>query len=307
MRKATLLLLLTFSNFIFASNTSTSSPLESDSSIQIIRLNYTAPNSASRELLLAFTSDNAASDGVDYGYDATVSSPFTNDLNWLIEDNRYVIQGVGAFDNTKQYLFGLYNEFSGEATIEITSVEDFDTDINIYIYDALLNTYTSVKDAAYTVTLDAENYTDRFYIAFNQPEEDTTDETTEDTDEDTAPNDDDTTADEDSNSDEDSDDASDDATLEEDTADSTDNTNTNLGLKIRYIKGLNQLKISVKNNNTISSVVVYNKKGVILKTKQNINAKKTNIRLNRRNKILILHITTNTKTIVKQIVLPKRN
>ena len=279
MRKATLLLLLTFCNFIFASNTATASNIDSDSSIQIIRLNYTAPNSASRELLLAFTSDNAATDGVDYGYDATVSSPFTNDLNWLIEDNRYVIQGVGAFDNNKQYLFGLYNEFSGEATIEITSLEDFDTDIDIYIYDALLNTYTSVKDTAYTVTLDAEYYTDRFYIAFNQPEEDTTDETT----------------------------ADDDTTTEEDTTENTEDTNTNLGLKIRYVKGLNQLKISVKNNNTINSVIVYNNKGVVLKTKQNINAKKTNVRLNRRNKRLILHITTNTKTIIKQIVLPGRN
>ena len=294
MRKATLLLLLTFCTFIFASNPATASNIDSDSSIQIIRLNYTAPNSASRELLLAFTSDNAATDGVDYGYDATVSSPFTNDLNWLIEDNRYVIQGVGAFDNNKQYLFGLYNEFSGEATIEITSLEDFDTDIDIYIYDALLNTYTSVKDTAYTVTLDAENYTDRFYIAFNQPEEDTTDETTAD---------DDTTTEEDSTSDEDTDDA----TSEEDTTENTEDTNTDLGLKIRYIKGLNQLKISVKNNNTINSVIVYNNKGEVLKTKQNINAKKTNVRLNRRNKRLILHITTNTKTIIKQIVLPGRN
>lgn len=306
MRKATLLLLLTFCNFIFASNTTTTSNIDSDSSIQIIRLNYTAPNSASRELLLAFTSDNAATDGVDYGYDATVSSPFTNDLNWLIEDNRYVIQGVGAFDNNKQYLFGLYNEFSGEATIEITSLEDFDTDIDIYIYDALLNTYTSVKDTAYTVTLDAENYTDRFYIAFNQSEENTTDETTDDTNDETT-DDDNTTADEDSNTDEDSDEDSDDATSEEDTTDSTEDTNTDLGLKIKYIKGLNQLKISVKNNNTISSVIVYNNKGAVLKTKQNINAKKTNIRLNRRNKRLILHITTNTKTIIKQIVLPRRN
>lgn len=302
MRKATLLLLLTFCNFIFASNTTTASNIDSDSSIQIIRLNYTAPNSASRELLLAFTSDNAATDGVDYGYDATVSSPFTNDLNWLIEDNRYVIQGVGAFDNNKQYLFGLYNEFSGEATIEITSLEDFDTDIDIYIYDALLNTYTSVKDTAYTVTLDAENYTDRFYIAFNQSEENTTDETTDDTNDETT-DDDNTTADVDSNTDEDSDDA----TSEEDTTDSTEDTNTDLGLKIKYIKGLNQLKISVKNNNTISSVIVYNNKGAVLKTKQNINAKKTNVRLNRRNKRLILHITTNTKTIIKQIVLPRRD
>ena len=302
MRKATLLLLLTFCTFIFASNPATASNIDSDSSIQIIRLNYTAPNSASRELLLAFTSDNAATDGVDYGYDAPVSSPFTNDLNWLIEDNRYVIQGVGAFDNNKQYLFGLYNEFSGEATIEITSLEDFDTDIDIYIYDALLNTYTSVKDTAYTVTLDAENYTDRFYIAFNQPEEDTTDDTTDDANDETTA-DDDTTTDEDSTSDEESDDA----TSEEDTTDSAEDTTTDLGLKIRYIKGLNQLKISVKNNNTINSVTVYNNKGAVLKTKQNINAKKTNVRLNRRNKRLILHITTNTKTIIKQIVLPGRN
>ena len=276
MKNATLLLLLTFCQTIFATNTATikaNAPYVN--SVQLLRLDYTAPNGAIRELALGFTSDNAASDGLDYGYDASVIEPYTNDLNWLIEDNRYVIQGVGAFDDTKQYLFGLYNEFSGDATIELSSTQNFDTVINVFIYDALLDTYTQINDSPYTVTIDAQDYTDRFYIAFSQPE--TTDSN--------------------------------------DTADSLDISGDNDitidpslitpkgQLKISYIKGLNQLKISSQNKAKIEQITVYNYNGSTLESKQNINNKKTSIYVNTTDKNLILHIKTDTETIIKQVMI----
>ena len=107
MKKSALLIVLLITNFIFAKSNEVSANLNNNE-IKILRLNYSSPNGASRELLLGFTSDNSATDGVDYGYDAAVYSPFNNDLNWLIENNRYTIQGVGSFENTKQYPFGLY-------------------------------------------------------------------------------------------------------------------------------------------------------------------------------------------------------
>ncbi|WP_397362372.1 hypothetical protein [Olleya sp. R77988] len=275
MKKTTLLLLLfTFCNSIFASslnNTVNKSSASAINEIKIIRLEYTAPSGASRELILGFTSDGSATDGVDYGFDATVSSPFTNDLNWLIEDNRYVIQGVGDFQETSQYLFGLYSEASGEAKIEVTSLENFTDPINVYIYDALLNTYTNITDTAYTNTIDAGNYTDRFYIAFNEPAQDTVEN------------------------------------VEEDYADEI--LNNNKKLKISYNQGLNELTIKLKNQknkknkNKIKKVEIYDVNQNLLQSIENINKKKTTIQLNTDENHLILVIYTKKKTFVKQVYL----
>ncbi|PIB31523.1 hypothetical protein BFP78_06460 [Gaetbulibacter sp. 5U11] len=279
MKKATLITLLLITSFTLA-NTNLATLNNSNSGIQIIRLDYNAPNGASRELVLAFTSDNAATDGVDYGYDAAVYAPFSNDLNWLIDSNRYVIQGVGEFQNTSQYLFGLYSEVSGEASITLSSLENFNTTINVYIFDALLNTYTNINDTPFVSTIDAGDYTDRFYIAFMEPE------VVIDTDD-----------------------------VTDVTIDSFDASGTNdeiftptlvlpkKKLKLSYFENSNRLNLSFDTVASIKSITIYNYKGNTVQSIQSINNNKIDIPLNTLDKNLILHIKTETETIVKQIVL----
>lgn len=282
MKKATLITLLLITSFTLA-NTNLATLNNSNSGIQIIRLDYNAPNGASRELVLAFTSDNAATDGVDYGYDAAVYAPFSNDLNWLIDSNRYVIQGVGEFQNTSQYLFGLYSEVSGEASITLSSLENFNTTINVYIFDALLNTYTNINDTPFVSTIDAGDYTDRFYIAFMEPE------VVIDTDD-----------------------------VTDVTIDSFDASGTNdeiftptlvlpkKKLKLSYFENSNRLNLSFDTEASIKSITIYNYKGNTVQFIQSINNNKIDIALNTLDKNLILHIKTETETIVKQIVLTTR-
>ncbi|MFQ3238025.1 MAG: hypothetical protein ACI9NI_000300 [Olleya marilimosa] len=279
MKKVTLITLLLITSFTLA-NTNLATLNNSNSGIQIIRLDYNAPNGASRELVLAFTSDNAATDGVDYGYDAAVYAPFSNDLNWLIDSNRYVIQGVGEFQNTSQYLFGLYSEVSGEASITLSSLENFNTTINVYIFDALLNTYTNINDTPFVSTIDAGDYTDRFYIAFMEPE------VVIDTDD-----------------------------VTDVTIDSFDASGTNdeiftptlvlpkKKLKLSYFENSNRLNLSFDTEASIKSITIYNYKGNTVQSIQSINNNKIDIPLNTLDKNLILHIKTETETIVKQIVL----
>ena len=279
MKKVTLITLLLITSFTLA-NTNLATLNNSNSGIQIIRLDYNAPNGASRELVLAFTSDNAATDGVDYGYDAAVYAPFSNDLNWLIDSNRYVIQGVGEFQNTSQYLFGLYSEVSGEASITLSSLENFNTTINVYIFDALLNTYTNINDTPFVSTIDAGDYTDRFYIAFMEPEVviDTDDVT--------------------------------DVTIDSFEASGTNDeifTPTLVlpkkKLKLSYFENSNRLNLSFDTEASIKSITIYNYKGNTVQSIQSINNNKIDIPLNTLDKNLILHIKTETETIVKQIVL----
>jgi len=279
MKKVTLITLLLITSFTLA-NTNLATLNNSNSGIQIIRLDYNAPNGASRELVLAFTSDNAATDGVDYGYDAAVYAPFSNDLNWLIDSNRYVIQGVGEFQNTSQYLFGLYSEVSGEASITLSSLENFNTTINVYIFDALLNTYTNINDTPFVSTIDAGDYTDRFYIAFMEPE------VVIDTDD-----------------------------VTDVTIDSFDASGTNDEIftptlvlpkkkfKLSYFENSNRLNLSFDTEASIKSITIYNYKGNTVQSIQSINNNKIDIPLNTLDKNLILHIKTETETIVKQIVL----
>lgn len=136
------------------------------SDIQRVRIDFVGPLDYTRHLLLAFTSDNTASDGVDYGYDALVFDDFPDDLNWIIADDRYVIQGVGAFDNMKYYPLGMFLSNSGEVKIALNSLENFDTPIDVYVFDSVLNTFTSINDSNYVKSLSNGDYLNRFYITF---------------------------------------------------------------------------------------------------------------------------------------------
>jgi hypothetical protein len=134
--------------------------------IQRVRVDFVNPTGYTRHLLLAFTPDDSATDGVDYGYDALNFDDFPDDLNWIIEDGRYVIQGVGAFENTKSYPFGMFLTNSGEVKITLTALENFNTNIDVYIYDAVLRNFTSINNADFSKTLYSGNYLNRFYITF---------------------------------------------------------------------------------------------------------------------------------------------
>ncbi|MFC4721071.1 hypothetical protein ACFO5O_01965 [Geojedonia litorea] len=137
------------------------------SEIQRVRVDFVNPLGYTRHLLLAFTPDNAATDGVDYGYDALNIDTLPDDLNWMIEGGRYVIQGVGAFENTKYYPFGMFIANSGNIKISLTALENFNEPIDVFIYDSLFDTFTSLNDTDYTNMVTQGEYTDRFFITFS--------------------------------------------------------------------------------------------------------------------------------------------
>lgn len=165
---ANLSLALFFSLFSFNAYSSSISKNNSYEygTMQRIRIDFESPNGYVRPLLLGFTTDNTATDGVDYGYDGANFDQFPDDLFWLIENEKYVIQGVGEFDNTKQYPLALFLENSGTIAISLNSLENFDTDINVYVYDSLLETYTTINNAEFNMDITSGEYLNRFYIAF---------------------------------------------------------------------------------------------------------------------------------------------
>ncbi len=136
---------------------------------QRVYIDFESPQGFVRPLLISFDPTNSATDGVDLGWDALNFDNYPDDLNWMIEGGRYVIQGVGAFDETKKYPFGLFLTNSGTITILLNSLENFDTPIDVYIYDAILDTYTQINNTDYTAVIPSGNYLNMYYIAFMEP------------------------------------------------------------------------------------------------------------------------------------------
>ncbi|MCX7549959.1 HYR domain-containing protein, partial [Xanthomarina sp. F2636L] len=136
--------------------------------IKRVRLNFTSPEGAIRPLLLAFTPDNEATEGFDYGYDAKNSDVFPSDMSFMIEDEKYVIQGVGQFNVDNMYPVTLDLGTSGTIEIALTELENFEDDIDVFVYDSLLGTYHRINTVNYQIALDAGSHANRYFIAFKE-------------------------------------------------------------------------------------------------------------------------------------------
>ncbi|EPR70595.1 putative internalin [Winogradskyella psychrotolerans RS-3] len=143
-------------------------PNDEESVIRRLRFNFTTPEGAVRHLLLGFTTDNVATDGIDYGYDALNADDFPSDLSFLIEGQNYVIQGVGEFEETKVYPLEMVLGEQGNIEIGLTELENFDDAIDVYIFDAAEGTYTRFNDVNFQMNLEAGTYSDRFFLVFQE-------------------------------------------------------------------------------------------------------------------------------------------
>ncbi|MFD2824375.1 immunoglobulin-like domain-containing protein [Lacinutrix iliipiscaria] len=142
-------------------------PSSEEPLIKRLRLNFKTPEGAVRPLLLAFIPNDLATDGIDYGYDAINTEMFPNDMSWMINNIKHVIQGVGHFDEDKRYPLGMFLNSSGSVEISLQELENFDEDINVFVYDALLDSYTTLNDElTFTSHLEPNEYLNRFYITF---------------------------------------------------------------------------------------------------------------------------------------------
>lgn len=144
-----------------------SASLYASNDIQRVRLGFTTPTGYTRHLLLGFTPNNAATDDFDYGYDALCIENLPNDLNWRIGDKNCVIQGVGAFNTHKVYPFRMFLTNSGTVQIALTGLENFSSAIDVFIYDAQLQTFSQISDAPFITDMTGGEYINRFFITFS--------------------------------------------------------------------------------------------------------------------------------------------
>ena len=135
----------------------------------VIKLDFSSPAGYRRQI--AVGADEKASNGFDYGYDAPLIDLTIEDMFWIIEGDRYVIQGVEHFNKNQIIPLGVHIKEEGEFKIEIAELENIPDEIEIYIRDKTDSTYFDLLDSSMNKIVAPGKYEDRFEVVFQLPNE----------------------------------------------------------------------------------------------------------------------------------------
>ncbi|WP_298239291.1 LamG-like jellyroll fold domain-containing protein [uncultured Algibacter sp.] len=132
-----------------------------------IRLQFNSSTGFKRQLLIG--ADGKATDEFDLGYDAPLVDVNKDDMYWILDDNKFVIQAVSSFNETNEYPLGLKVSDSGMISIKIDTLENFDA--GVYILDLETNQTYLINDTGLEINLEAGYYEDRFKLVFQAKSE----------------------------------------------------------------------------------------------------------------------------------------
>jgi hypothetical protein len=156
------------SNFYKTSNAKESDKFNVEETISRIRIGYEDPELFHRQLLLGFLPNSTANLDSNIGYDGMMMDSRDDEVFFIIENDltkKYVIQGVGAYDNTYEFPIGIIITQQGNHSIMLDDVENFTEPV--YIKDNLLNTTYNLSESSFSPNLSPGEYLDRFSIVFN--------------------------------------------------------------------------------------------------------------------------------------------
>jgi len=128
------------------------------------RIGFNAPKIDHRQILL--TIDENTSDGFDWGYDAEIYQIFEDDMYWVINDKKYVIQATNVVTVNKEVSLGIITVEGGEITIKVDAIENPIDGLKIGLIDKELNIVYDLEQSDYQVTLPAGEYHNRYAIIF---------------------------------------------------------------------------------------------------------------------------------------------
>lgn len=130
-----------------------------------IRVGFNSVNTIRRQLLL--TVDSNATSGIDWAYDGENIDTQMDDMYWLIENNKFVIQGINEVSEQTVLPFGVHTKNSGLNSIVLDELENAPENFDVFLHDKELNVYHKIKESAYEIYLAAGEYLDRFEITFS--------------------------------------------------------------------------------------------------------------------------------------------
>jgi len=128
------------------------------------RIGFDAPKISHRQILLGI--DERATNAVDWGFDAEIYEVFADDMYWMLDGKKYVIQGTNAMGLNSEVPLGIQLSKTGMVTVKIDALENVDDDTSVYLKDKLTGKSFNMKDKPVQLNLTAGKYVDRFAITF---------------------------------------------------------------------------------------------------------------------------------------------
>ncbi|GGG50904.1 ice-binding family protein [Bizionia arctica] len=126
------------------------------------RIGFDAPKISHRQVLL--TLDPNTSDAIDWGYDAEMYEFFDDDMYWVLNDKKYVIQATNEFGFDKEIPIGVRTMDGGLIRIKVDALEHAEDYSTIYIKDRLTGEIHDISNQAFEINLDAGEYHNRFFL-----------------------------------------------------------------------------------------------------------------------------------------------
>lgn len=133
-----------------------------------IRLAFNSASTYTRKILV--TADENATAGYDWGYDAELYDNQADDMYWLIDEGKYVIQGINEMTVETVLPLGVNLDQAGEQKISIDKLENIPDAMNIYVHDKDLGIFHNLKEGEYVFNTGQGVYLSRFEIVFSNQE-----------------------------------------------------------------------------------------------------------------------------------------
>lgn len=131
-----------------------------------IKLLYSSPMGYHRQIVLG--ANHNASIAFDMGYDAFMADVNEEDMYWIINQNKFVIQGVGSFVTSEEFPIGVKVKEAGISSIKIDALENIDNNFPIYIKDKSTGETHQINNDSFDIFLEPGEYLDRFKLVFEQ-------------------------------------------------------------------------------------------------------------------------------------------
>lgn len=128
------------------------------------RIGFNSINTIHRQLLL--TIDETTTTGYDWAFDAKTYDSQMDDLFWMIDDEKYNIQGSNEAEPESVYPLGVITSDDGLNSITIDQLENVPDEVEIYIHDLDDDSYHNLRENDFEIYLPAGEYYDRFELTF---------------------------------------------------------------------------------------------------------------------------------------------
>ena len=129
------------------------------------RIGFNSYNNFHRQLLIGFMND-LATESIDPGYDAIHIDNQQNDMYFINNGTKLIIQGASNFETNKVYPLGIKTYTAGEVQFTLDGTENVEPTQHIYIHDIQTGLYHNIRNGHFTINLPQGEIHNRFELTF---------------------------------------------------------------------------------------------------------------------------------------------